>query len=90
MFNPMHPGEILKESYLEPLNLSVGEAAKRLGVSRKTISQLINGHSGISTEMACRLAKACGTTPKFWLNLQVNYDLWNNRDIDTGNIASFA
>ncbi len=90
MFNPMHPGEILKESYLEPLNLSVGEAAKRLGVSRKTISQLINGHSGISTEMACRLAKACGTTPKFWLNLQVNYDLWNNRDMDTGNIASFA
>lgn len=90
MFNPMHPGEILKESYLEPLNISVVEAARRLDVSRKTLSQLINGHSGISTEMACRLAKACGTTPKFWLNLQVNYDLWNNRDMDTGNIASFA
>lgn len=90
MFNPMHPGEILNESYLEPLNIGVGEAAKRLGISRKTVSQLINGHSGISTEMACKLAKACGTTPKFWLNLQVNYDLWNSRNLDTGNIVSFA
>lgn len=90
MHNPIHPGEISKESYLEPLDISIGEAAKRLDVSRKTLSQLINGHSGISTEMACKLAKACGTTPKFWLNLQVNYDLWNNRNMDTESIVAFA
>lgn len=90
MFNPMHPGEILKKSYLEPLNISVVEAARRLNVSRKALSQLINGHSGVSTEMACKLAKACGTTPKFWLNLQINYDLWNNRNFDVGKVASFG
>ena len=82
MFNPMHAGEILKESYLEPYGLSITEAAKHFGVSRKALSELVNKKSGISIEMAYKLAKACGTTEKFWLNLQANYDLWVNRKLE--------
>jgi addiction module HigA family antidote len=74
---PTHPGHILKEMYLEPLGLSQTEAASNLGVTRKTFSMLLNGHQGISAEMALRLAKAFNTTPELWLNLQRNYDLWN-------------
>lgn len=90
MFNPIHPGEVLKESYLEPLELSVTEAAGRLGVARKTLSALINKQSSISIEMAFRLAKACKTTPGLWLNMQVNYDLWQNRDQEVGKIVAFT
>ncbi|KEQ11260.1 hypothetical protein GZ77_26260 [Endozoicomonas montiporae] len=90
MFNPMHPGEVLKESYLEPLNISVTEAAKRLGVARKTLSELINTRSDVSVEMAHKLAKACDTTPKFWLNMQVNYDLWLSRNMEFENVRAFA
>ncbi|UYM17557.1 HigA family addiction module antitoxin [Endozoicomonas euniceicola] len=90
MFNPMHPGEVLKESYLEPLNISVTEAAKRLGVARKTLSELINTRSDVSVEMAHKLAKACNTTPKFWLNMQVNYDFWQSRDMDFEKVQAFA
>ncbi len=90
MFNPMHPGEVLKESYLEPLDLSVTEAAKRLGVARKTLSELINGKSDISVEMACKLSKACRTTAKFWLNMQINYDLWIKRELETDQVLAFA
>ncbi|WP_252176097.1 HigA family addiction module antitoxin [Endozoicomonas sp. 4G] len=71
MFNPMHPGEVLKESYLEPLNISVTEAARRLGVARKTLSELVNQRSNVSVEMAYKLAKACNTSPKLWLNIQL-------------------
>jgi addiction module HigA family antidote len=73
---PAHPGEILKELYLDPLEISVTEAAGRLGVTRKTLSQLINGRSGLSAEMAVRLSKALATTPELWLNMQQAYDLW--------------
>ena len=90
MFNPMHPGEVLKESYLEPLELSVTEAAERLGVARKTLSALVNKKSSVSVEMAFRLAKACKTTPDFWLNMQVNYDLWRNRNQEVGQVVAFA
>lgn len=76
MHNPPHPGEVLKELCLEPLNLSVTRAAEALGVSRKTLSSILNGHAGISPEMALRLAKAFGTTPESWLNQQMQYDLW--------------
>ena len=62
MYNPMHPDEVLKESYLEPLELSVTEAAERLGVARKTLSARVNKKSSVSVEMAFRLAKACKTT----------------------------
>lgn len=73
----IHPGHILKEMYLEPLSLNQTDAATNLGVARKTLSMLLNGHQGVSAEMALRLAKAFNTTPELWLNMQRNYDLWN-------------
>ena len=73
---PVHPGEILKEMYLDPLGISITALADNLGVARKTVSQLVNGHMGTSAEMALRLAKAFNTTPELWLNMQRNYDLW--------------
>ena len=76
MHNPPHPGEVLKEFCLEPLDLSVTRAAEALGVSRKTLSAILNGRAGISPEMALRLSKAFGTTPESWLNQQMHYDLW--------------
>jgi addiction module HigA family antidote len=76
MHNPPHPGEVLKELCIKPLGLSVTETAKALGVSRKTLSAILNRRAGISPEMAIRLAKAFGTTPESWLNQQVHYDLW--------------
>ena len=76
MHNPPHPGEVLKELCIEPLNLTVTEAAEALGVSRKTLSAILNGRAGISPEMAIRLAKAFGTSPESWLNQQMQYDLW--------------
>ncbi|MGO8945992.1 MAG: HigA family addiction module antitoxin [Syntrophobacteraceae bacterium] len=75
MYDPPHPGEIIKKLYLEPLGLSVTEAAKALGVSRKTLSSILNCHTGISPEMAIRLSIAFDTTPESWLNQQVHYDL---------------
>lgn len=71
-----HPGEFIREICLEPLDITVTEAARKLGVTRKTLSELINGKTGISTEMAFRLAKAFNTTPESWLTQQMNYDLW--------------
>ncbi len=76
MYKPAHPGEVLREMYLEPLGLTVTNAAESLGITRKTLSELINGRSGISTSMSLRLSKAFGTTPELWLNMQQNYDLW--------------
>jgi antitoxin HigA-1 len=79
MRNPSHPGEIIREMYLTPLSLTVTQAAKDLGVTRKTFSDILNGHGGISPEMALRLSGAFGTTPEFWLQLQMNYDLAHAR-----------
>lgn len=76
MHNPPHPGEFIRELYLEPLGLSVTEAAEGLGVSRTTLSAIFNGRAGISPEMALRLSKAFETTPESWLNKQIQYDLW--------------
>ena len=70
-----HPGEIIRDLYIEPLELTVTQAAAGLGVSRKTLSLLLNGHAGISPEMAIRLSKAFGRTPEGWLQLQMHYDL---------------
>ena len=75
MHNPPHPGEILRELCLEPLGLSVTEAAQALGVSRKTLSSILNGRSGISPEMAVRLSIAFNTTSESWLQQQLQYDL---------------
>ena len=76
MHNPPHPGEILRELCIEPLGISVTEAAEGLGVSRKTLSAILNGRSGISPEMALRLSIAFNTSPESWLNQQTQYDLW--------------
>lgn len=76
MHNPPHPGEVLRELCLEPLGLSVSEAAKALGVSRKTLSAILNGRAGISPEMAVRLSIAFDASAESWLNQQTQYDLW--------------
>lgn len=79
MYNPPHPGEIIRELCLKPLGISVSEAARALGVSRKALSELLNGHTGISPEMALRLSIAFDTTPESWLAQQAQYDLWEAR-----------
>lgn len=76
MHNPPHPGEIIRGLCLEPLCLSVSDAGKALGVSRKTLSEILNGRAGISPEMAIRLAIAFNTTPESWLAQQAQHDLW--------------
>jgi len=76
MHNPPHPGEVLRELCLEPLGVSVTEAASALGVSRKTLSSILNGRAGISPEMAVRLSIAFDTSAQSWLNQQVQFDLW--------------
>ena len=73
---PTHPGEILKMHYLEPLRLSISEAAGALDVSRKTLSKIVNERGAVTPDMALRLTKAFRTTPELWLNLQRNHDLW--------------
>ena len=77
MHNPPHPGKIIKALCLDPLALSVTEAAKGLGISRKTLSAILNGRSGISPEMAVRLSIAFNTTAESWINQQTQYDLWH-------------
>jgi addiction module HigA family antidote len=76
MHQPPHPGEILRALCLEPLGLSVTEAAEALGVSRKTLSAILNGRAGISPEMAIRLSIAFDTTSESWLRQQLQHDLW--------------
>lgn len=77
MYNPPHPGDTIRMLCLDPLNLSVTQAAKLLGVSRKMLSQVLNGHARVSPNLAMRLAKAFNTTPDSWLNQQIHYDLWH-------------
>lgn len=76
MHNPPHPGGVFLRLYMEPLGLTVTAAAKRLGVSRKTLSLIINEHAGISPEMALRISMATSTTPESWVGMQAAYDLW--------------
>lgn len=73
---PTHPGGILKRHYIEPLSITVSRLAAALGVSRKTLSEIVNEHASITPDMALRLSKALKTTPELWLNMQRNYDLW--------------
>ena len=79
MFEPPHPGEIVREDCLKPLGLTVTEAAKGLGVSRQSLSELLNGRNGISADMALRLEKAGWSTAESWLRNQMTYDLWRAR-----------
>ena len=75
MHSPPHPGEIIREECLNPLDLTVTEAADGLGVNRKNLSRILDGHAGVSPDMALRLATAFGGTPEMWLRLQMAYDL---------------
>lgn len=81
MHNPPHSGEIIKELCLDPLGLSVTEAADALGVSRKTLSAILNGRAGISPEMAVRLSIAFDTSAESWLNQQSQYELWHAEQV---------
>lgn len=83
MHNPPHPGEIIRELCLEPLGITITLAAQALGVSRKALSELLNGHTGVSPEMAVRLARAFDTTPESWLVQQMQYDLWKIKERGT-------
>ncbi len=76
MHNPPHPGEVIRGLCLEPLEISVTDAAEALGVTRKTLSAILNGRAGISPEMALRLSMAFNTSPESWMNQQTQYDLW--------------
>ncbi len=80
MHNPPHPGGIVKRQCLQPMGLTVTRAAQGLGVTRQTLSELVNERSGISVDMAIRLSKAFGSTPETWLGMQMAYDLWEARD----------
>ena len=81
---PAHPGGILKRHYLEPLDLSISEVARSIGVSRKTLSKIVNERGSLTPDMALRLSLAFKTTPEFWLNLQQAHDLWRAKHSGTG------
>lgn len=77
MHNPPHPGEVLREGWIEPLGLTVTDTAAALGITRKTLSAILNGRAGISPAMALRLSRAFDTTAESWLSQQMQYDLWH-------------
>jgi addiction module HigA family antidote len=80
MHNPPHPGGIVRRQCLDPLDLTVTRAAQGLGVTRQALSELVNGRTGVSVDMAIRLSKAFGSTPETWLGMQMAHDLWQARD----------
>ena len=91
MYNPPHPGKILKDLYLPDYNLSVTAFALKIGVSRNTASELVNEHCGISAEMALKLSKAFKTSPQYWLNMQTQYDLWQAKQrVNLDNVEVIA
>ncbi|MCG7853151.1 MAG: HigA family addiction module antitoxin [Methanosarcinaceae archaeon] len=73
---PTHPGVVLREDVLVPLGLTVTEAAKDLGITRKTLSEFINEKSSLSPDMAVRISKATNTTSESWMKMQIKLDLW--------------
>lgn len=79
MHDPPHPGEFIREVYVEPLGVSARQIAESLGVSASTFNRLLNGESNISPEMALRLSKTLGRSPESWLAMQDRYDLWHAR-----------
>lgn len=82
MKDPVHPGVIVREDCMKPLNLSVTECAKILGVARQTLSNLVNAKASVSVEMAYRLSKAFGSTPRTWLGIQLAFDLAQSRELE--------
>ena len=91
MYNPPHPGEFIREVYLEPFNIGYRKVAKRLNVSPSTFNRLIKGQSNVSSEMALRLSKTPGRSPESWLAMQSNYNLWIARKkIDLDKVEKLA
>jgi addiction module HigA family antidote len=86
IFNPAHPGEVLRDYIGE---MSVAEAAERLGVTRAHLSRILNGHAGVSAAMSLRLSAALGTSPEFWLKMQMQYDLWQAQSAKRPRIRRF-
>src|SRR4030042_135941 len=86
---PTHPGEVLLEDVIKPLGLTITIAAKKLGVSRKTLSEFVNCKSSLSTEMAIRISEATKTSPESWLNMQTKLDLWEVKHKKPLNIIKF-
>ena len=87
---PTHPGEVLREDVIKPLGLTVTQAARDLGVSRKALSELVNQKAALSPEMALRIARATNTSPESWLNMQTKLDLWNALQHEPENVSKFA
>jgi addiction module HigA family antidote len=90
MKTPPHPGQIVRNDCIEPLGLTITEAADGLGVSRKHLSALVNGRAGISPEMAIRLSKAFGGSPESWLTQQMQYDLRRAQERTDPDVKRFA
>ena len=91
MHNPPHPGEFIKEAYIDPLGITPRSVALRLGVSPSTFSRLLKGQCGVSPEMALRLSKCLGRTPESWLAMQYNRDLWQaRRTLDLSGVEPIA
>ena len=86
---PTHPGEVLLEDVIKPLGITITEAAQKLGVSRKTLSELINQKSSLSPEMALRISEATKTSPESWLNMQTKLDLWKALQNKPENVSEF-
>ena len=87
MHNPPHPGEFIREVYLEPHSMTGRQLASKLGVSPSTLNRILQGQSGISPEMALRLSKALGRSPESWLLMQDNHELWHARQtVDLGSV----
>ncbi|MDR3134509.1 MAG: HigA family addiction module antidote protein [Deltaproteobacteria bacterium] len=82
--SPLHPGLVLKKDFMDPIGLTVTELSARVGVSRNTISSIINKRSGVSADMALRLSQAFRTLPDMWLKLQLSFDLFEAERRDTG------
>lgn len=88
---PTHPGEVLRTLFMDPMGIGVKQLANDLDVTPKTISALVNGHQGISVEMALRLSRAFGTSTDVWINMQKDYDLWKAREyVNLDNVRIIA
>jgi antitoxin HigA-1 len=86
---PTHPGEVLLEDVIKPLGLTITEAARDLGISRKMLSEIVNGKNRISPELAVRIAKATNTSPESWLAMQNKLDLWNAMQNEPKDVIRF-
>lgn len=84
-----HPGKVLLEDVIKPLGITITEAAERLGISRKTLSEIVNGRCGLSPEIAIRIGKATNTSPESWLAMQTKLDLWKAMQKEPKDVTRF-